>query len=87
MISAWFYFLLSAVNAYVALILGSRAMDAFRQPVELGGKLYPQTVGVIMYVVAALVLVLLSAHCAKAGTVRMDRELEADESATQDDWL
>jgi hypothetical protein len=86
-ISAWFYFLLTGVNVYVALVLGSKAAAAYRTPIELGGKMYPQTVAVAMYMVAALIFVILSARCARVGCARMDEDVQTEENTARDEWM
>ena len=85
-VSAAFFFLLSGINVYVALVCGAKAVAAYRSPVELAGVAHPQTVGVVMYGVAVLIFAIVSVGCVRRGCARLEEPDAMDEQAAGDEW-
>ena len=85
-VSAAFFFLLSGINVYVSLVFGAKAVSAYRHPLEMAGVQHPQTVGITMYLVAALIFALLSIGCVRRGCARLDEPDEVEERAAGDEW-
>lgn len=85
-VSAAFFFLLSGVNVYVALVLVAKAISAFSQPVELNGVQHTPVVGITLYVVTALIFALFSMSCVRRALARLDQPDESEGQTAGDEW-
>ncbi len=85
-VSASFFFLLSGVSIYAALVCGAKGVQAYRTPVELDGVMHTPVVGISLYAVLAIICLFFSVVCVRRGCQRLDQPDETEERSTGDEW-